>query len=417
MKNILTACLTLFVLSTAAQEQPKERLSLDYLIERLVSVNYSLIISENQIEMAKNNVTPTSFLPSLSASAANKQSFGSTQANTLSAGLQLSWRMFDGGAMFYQYSRSKELLAETELQFYSKLETMSCDLIAKYNYIISLRSRVNLGERTVKLSKERYNEALAKYSIGAASGLEMRLAKTDLNADSSSLITIRQALDVAYIQMAGMLNMDYSMRDYVQDSITMDSLPDFSSLASQTTLNNTQILLARKGVRITELDLRTARAARYPMLDFGAGATIGINSTLPASSWNNASGGSWGFTIGANLFNESEVTRRIKNAKIEQKNADIMLKSIENDVMTAFNEQYLTYRNNLQLIDFENENAEAMALNLDVAMERYRLGELSGIDFRNIQLQYLAAKERQIATLYQAKLSQIELVLLSGSLL
>lgn len=413
-KSLVALIITLATLSAAAQQQ---RMTLDDLIGRLVRVNYTLLQSENRLQIAKNNVTAAPFLPTLSATAVQRQTLGATSTNALSVGAQLSWRMFDGGAMFYQYSRSKEVLGQAELQFYAQLEQLTADLIAQYNYIISLKNRVELGERTVNLSKERYNEALSKYELKSASGLEMRLAKTDLNADSSSLITMREALDVAYIQMAGMLNMDYATRGYVNDSIVMDAMPGFSELMGQTTLSNTQILLSRRGARISELDTKTARAARYPTLDFGASATGGLNAAVPASSWNDASGGSWGFSIGANIFNGSEVTRRIKNAKLEQQNAELEVKSVENQVLTAFNEQYLRYRNNLQLIDFESENAAAMALNLEVAMMRYKLGDLSGIDFRNIQLQYLTAQERRISTLYQAKLSQIELMLLCGALL
>lgn len=417
MKKFLTILTLLSFVASTQGQQKSQRKTLDELIERLLTVNYSLLASENTVEIAKNNVTAAPFLPSLTANARQNQAFGNLSNNSLNAGVQLSWRMFDGGAMFYQYSRSKEALTSTELQFYAKIEDLVGNLIAQYNYIISLKSRVELGEKTLKLSQERYNEALAKYQIGSSSGLDMQLAKTDLNADSSSLINAYQMLDIAYINLAGLLNLDFKDKGYIQDSIKINTIPPYEELRQTIEKQNTQILLSSSGVELSELDLKTAIAARYPTLDFGAAANLGLTNTLPASSWRSANNGSWGFTISANIFNGNEVSRKIRNARLDRKNAELERQNTMNNILTAFNDQYLRYTNSLQLVIFENQNAETMALNLEVAMERYRLGDLSGIDFRTIQLQYLSAIERQISTKYQAKLSEIELMVLSGALL
>lgn len=404
------------MVSTKAQ-QNNQRKTLDELIERLLTVNYSILAGENTVEMAKNNVTVAPFLPSVTGNARQNQTIGNSSNNLLNAGVQLSWRMFDGGAMFYQYSRSKEALNSAELQFYAQIEDLVGSLIAQYNYVISLKSRVELGEKTLKLSKERYNEALLKYQIKSASGLEMRLAQTDLNADSSLLINARQALDLAYVDLAGLLDFDFKDKGYIQDSIRMDSIPSYRELLQTTEKQNTQILRSSSGVELSNLDLKTTIAARYPTLEFGATANLGLSSALPPSSWNSANNGSWGFTISANIFNGNEVSRKIKNARLDRKNAEFELQNTISNILTAFHDQYLRYTNGLQLVILENQNAATMALNLEVAMERYRLGDLSGIDFRTIQLQYLSAIERQISTKYQAKLSEIELMVISGALL
>jgi hypothetical protein len=51
---------------------------------------------------------------------------------------------------------------------------------------------------------------------------------------------------------------------------------------------------------------------------------------------------------------------------------------------------------------------------VEAAMERYRLGSLSGIEFRDIQLGYLNAVDRKLRAMYQAKLSEVALLLLGG---
>ncbi|MCK9305393.1 MAG: TolC family protein, partial [Bacteroidales bacterium] len=77
---------------------------------------------------------------------------------------------------------------------------------------------------------------------------------------------------------------------------------------------------------------------------------------------------------------------------------------------------YNLYRNNLRMVDFEKENKETAYLNLDAAMEKYRLGSLSGIEFRDIQLSYMNAYDRMLNSLYETKVKEITLHLLSGDL-
>jgi adhesin transport system outer membrane protein len=50
-------------------------------------------------------------------------------------------------------------------------------------------------------------------------------------------------------------------------------------------------------------------------------------------------------------------------------------------------------------------------------MERYRLGDLSGIDLREVQLSLLEAREGLLSVQYQAKLAEISLLLISGRIM
>ena len=50
-------------------------------------------------------------------------------------------------------------------------------------------------------------------------------------------------------------------------------------------------------------------------------------------------------------------------------------------------------------------------------MERYRLGELSGLELREVQKSLLGAEERLISVKYQTKLAEISLLQISGKIM
>jgi outer membrane protein TolC len=68
-------------------------------------------------------------------------------------------------------------------------------------------------------------------------------------------------------------------------------------------------------------------------------------------------------------------------------------------------------------VNFERENAMVAEENLDAALEKYKLGSLSGIEFREFQRSYLDAVNRRLSALYEAKVSELTLQLISGKIL
>ena len=65
---------------------------------------------------------------------------------------------------------------------------------------------------------------------------------------------------------------------------------------------------------------------------------------------------------------------------------------------------------NLNLIRLEEQNLSVARENLEIALERYKLGDLSGLDLREVQKSLLDAEERLILVRYQTKVAEISLM-------
>lgn len=400
----------------------QQRLTLDDCIDRAVQSNFAIQIAGMQTQQAANNVTVAPFVPALAGTARQDQTtqnktVDGRPVNTLGAGVSLSWRLFDGLGMFAEHNRQREQLTVSQLQMRDDLEVLVSDVMKQYYLLISLRNQADLARELMELSQLRYKEAMDKAEIGSASKLEMRLAKIDLNADSSNLIKQEEALRVAYIRMNRMMNGPLSDDGYVHDTIVMRQLLEKEDLLRWAGENNVSVLMARAGVRLSDLDYKLARAARYPTLDFAAGYNVNAtDQTNFSGTFRNSNGVNWGFNVGINLFNGLETSRKLKNARLDKTISQTSLSDTELAVRSELEQLYINYLNNLQLIDFERENADVARMNLEAAMLRYRVGDLSGIDFRNIQQQYLEAVDRKINVIYQAKVSEVALLTLAGQL-
>ena len=78
---------------------------------------------------------------------------------------------------------------------------------------------------------------------------------------------------------------------------------------------------------------------------------------------------------------------------------------------------WMAYKNNLDLWSLEKENLVAAQENYRIAIDRYKLGELSGIELREAQNSLLEAEERLSVAEYSTKICEISLLQLSGQIL
>ncbi len=84
--------------------------------------------------------------------------------------------------------------------------------------------------------------------------------------------------------------------------------------------------------------------------------------------------------------------------------------------MSLLGTTYQTYLTNISLIGLEEKNEAIAKENLDITVEKYRIGIIPTIEFRTAQLNYITAKVRHSNAKYQAKVSEIILKQLAGNL-
>ena len=207
------------------------------------------------------------------------------------------------------------------------------------------------------------------------------------------------------------------MVNYVQDTILLGPQLALGTLEQKTLAGNTTLLIAKKDQKISALDLKNARAVLFPTLDFNSGYNYNKTDTPSSSTTLNRSNGFyWGFSLSVPIFSRLQNRTKIKNAKLELENTELSYQEAEKETLGDLALMYNSYENNLLMVNFEIESASVAEANLDAALEKYKIGSLSGIEFREFQRSYIDAVDRKLSAIYQAKVSELSLLLLSGDI-
>jgi outer membrane protein len=201
----------------------------------------------------------------------------------------------------------------------------------------------------------------------------------------------------------------------VSQAISIDDKLKYEELFEKIKTQNSELLLSRQNERIAELSIGQVASDRYPKLSLFGGYNYNRNTAaIGFAQVSRNTGPTYGATMSWNLYGGGSTNRAIQNAKIQKMSQEAQRKDIEIQVGHELYKVYNQYLMNLSLMSIENKNLSATEFTIKVAMEKYAIGSLTDLELRDVQNSYLDASSRLLSAIYQAKLSETELLKISG---
>jgi outer membrane protein TolC len=395
--------------------------------------NYAIRISRNEEQIDNDAMLANAgFLPTLDLTAGYNGSVDNTKTieratqnkqkemgvfdQTFNAGLSLNWTIFDGFKIITNYKRLKQLQRQGETDTRITIEDFIANLTAEYYNYVQQTIRLKNFRYAVSLSKERLRIVEERYNIGNFSKLDLQQARVYFNADSSQYMKQQELLNTSRIRLNELMaRRDPDMKLVITDSVIVPNVHlSFDELWSSTLLTNASLLKAEQNRTLAALDLKTVSARDYPYVRLNSGYGYTLNRYEIASNKRRDNlGFNFGVTVGIRLFDGNRKRERT-NANIAIENARLTRQQLEQSLQADINSLWQAYRNNINILRLERENLAAAQENHDIAMERYLLGDLSGIEMREAQKSLLDAEERILSAEYDTKVCEISLLQISG---
>jgi outer membrane protein TolC len=434
MKSLLISFISAVLIS---QAQGQNVFGLKDCISVGLERNFSILIARNNESITKNNYTlgNAGFLPSVDISGRHSGTLTDTKNNLTdgtstttkgvfntnsNAAATLGLTIFNGFNAVTTYKKLGELNSIGQLNTQMSVENLVSNIVSGYyNYVLQIQLMNNM-KYALALSRERLRIDQDRYLLGSGSKLEVLQSQVYVNSDSSRLSRQNEVVRAAKIRLNEMMALEDLGTEFISKDTIIDVDPNlvYNTLLEETLSKNTSIQIAAKNKIVSDYDYKLILSRSYPYLNFSGGYSYGFNTFSNSTNRSIQSNGmNYGLTLGFNIYDGLNQRRSLKNSAISQQTTDLRYREIEQgiraDLLTIFN----AYSNNLRLISLEEQNVQTASENHNIARERYRLGSLSGIDLREVQLSLLEATERLVSAHYQTKLAEVSLQLISGSIM
>ena len=396
--------------------------------------NFDIKIASNNLDINKVNATTgnAGMLPRVTATLVDTNSIqnssqtrqdGTTTSldnaknNSLNYGIGLDWTIFDGFKMFARLDQLKELqkLGEAELKRTMILKISAVNAV--YFDLVQQQQQLAALDTTIVISTQRLILAQNRFAIGKSSKLEVLNAQVDLNTDKVALLRQKESYANRKIALNQILARDSKVDFKVVDQVPVDEKLILSELIALAEKQNPQLEAQIINKRVSELELKQIKGERYPMVSVNTGYNFLDNqSSLGFTSQFTAKGLNYGLRASLNLFDGLAQNRNEKIAKILIENAKIAIEQQSLLLNSELTIAFQTYLTNLELIQLEQTNVAIAKQNLNITVDKFRIGTITTLEFRAAQLNYINAKVRYSNAQFQAKLSEIALRELAGNI-
>ncbi len=418
-------CYLAFTVAVKAQNAPL--LTLKDAVEIALKNNYNIKLAKNDSTITKNNVTRgnAGFLPVVSGNLTSANSIQNTTTSRINSattsfnnshntniayGVGLNWTIFNGFAMFANYDQLKALdklsaitSRDTVLQTLTSVIGTYYNLINQNEILLSLKG-------AMRISKTQLHYASDKFGVGTASKLDVLNAQVNVNTDTANYLTQLQQFKSTKIQLNQLLIRSLQTDFSVADTIIVDEKLVLADIINGADTQNPKILSAQINRQLAEINLRQVKATRYPQ--------VGVNTAYNFSSSASPSGAllsqeahglNYGLTASINIFNGFNQSRRETNAKIQIDNSEIMAKQVRLGIEAQINSLFVSYLSGLDLTKLGQDNTAVAKHNLDISLEKYRLGNITPLEIRQAEENYIDAQVKFFAAQYQAKAAEVTL--------
>ena len=425
MKNRRSIPLLLAAWCAAVNAQPL--LTADDAVSIALKNNYDILVAHNDAEIAKVNNTPgnAGMLPTIAATGSDNWSLASgfqkpavgpetnyanVGSSAFAAGVALNWTLFDGGKMFVTKKKLGEIESLGNIQFKARVLQTAYSVIVAYYDVVRQKQQLSSINEVLTYNKERVTILQTSFGAGLSPKTTFLQAQIDLNVYKENALAQQTVIRDAKRALNLLLSRDANAEFEATDSIPLSYAPDRKQLVQKLNTANVDIVAFQKQVEVARLSLQEARTLLFPRLNFTAGY-YGSQNENPAGSipLSRTFGPQVGGAITVPLYQSGNALRQITTARLQLKSTEYDLQNVKQQTAVQLQNALDEFEIQTRLLAIEKDNDALAKENLDISMQRLRLGQSTSLELRQAEDSYEESRTRLINIEFNLKVAETKL--------
>lgn len=412
-------------------------------LEKALSIglenNFGIKIADKSIEIAENNntwaragKTPTidlngSFTNNL-VNDNNPASFlqGTYYNGSLGVNVDANWVLYNGGRIKLNKEQLELAIDQQKLNKSSDINLLFRSIYQQYYEVIFQQEQLEVLRKVLELSQDRLTYENTKREFGSSNAYNLIQFESSVVADSNAIISQEQRVEVAKRNLYKTLDM-LGFGDYTFDerlSINQEPI-DAEKLKSVMSEENYTLKSLEMIASLNRLNTGLAKAATKP--------TISVSGSLGFSQngfkffaddpntgepfdflFSNRFTGGVNAFMNYNLYDGGVRKENIQSAKLQEEVDQLTILEAKAELNNQLDILIGNYQNQMELLLIADRQIQLANSNLEITEERFKAGQLTSLDYRNVQNQYLNAAYGKVGAIYSLLVTKSEIDFLVG---
>lgn len=423
MKKIVLLFIWILSANVGAQT-----LSLQQAVDMALRKNFDILVSRQQADINKLNNTKgnAGMLPTVNLNGTSNVSYNNvyqkmSTANTINkypsqlstdwgANAMLSWTLYDGGKMYVTKKKLAEMQALGELQYNAQVLEVIYNVVAAYFDIVRQKEELKSINEIINYNRQRTVIAQTGFNAGSLAKTELLQAKIDMNVATENAVTQKYAITEAQKILSALLGQDPTTNIEVTDSIPPSIVPDKNEMLLKIESSNADLLTLKKQIDVSKLAVKEAEKSNAPKISVQGGYYLSQSTNSQGSTKNDRSYGMQvGGTLSIPLYTAGETKRKTAVAKTELLISEYNLESARLQISKDLQNAYNDFESQQQLLEIERQNYRLAKENMDISLQRLKLGQTGSLEVHQAQESYAQSSTRLTNFEYNLKMAETKL--------
>jgi len=427
------------VLCASGALSAQETLTLEKAISIGMENNFSIKINEKNIEIAEtnDNWVNTGKTPTIDLNGGfnnnltndnNPASFlqGTFYTGNINANLTGNWVIYNGGRFRINKQQLELAVSQQRLNKAAGIHDLLRDIYQQYYTVIFQQEQLEVLNQVFTLSKDRLRYENIKKEYGQSNSYNLTQFEASVLSDSVSIIQQLQNIDVAKRNLYQTLDITGFENYQFEDALEVRPNP-INEEALRTILNEENYTLKSLDMlaNLSRLNTEFAKVSRKPTVSVNGSVGYARNGfKFFADDPNtgdrfkflqsNRFTGSANLVLNYNLYDGGQQKNDINAAQLQEEVDQLSILETKANLANQLDILMDNYQNQIQLLEMTDSQISVARQNIQLTEERFKAGQLTSLDFRNVQIQYLNAAFNKISAIYELLISRNEIDWLVG---
>ena len=324
--------------------------------------------------------------------------------NNYITALSLQQNLYDFGKTSGRVSANEELMDASFTDFQATRDSVIANVqLAYINFVQSIRV-VKVDSESVAQAEEHLKQSQAFYSVGTRPQYDVTTAEVNLANANVALITGRNQVRVAKLQLENAIGMysttHYTVHDSLETPAFAVTLDSAKAVANE---SRPELRSAQARYVSAQSSVSATRAQHLPTVSLNGGWTWSSFDFPLQSKWNA------GFTLSMPIFEGFAISAQVEQAEAVVDEVHAGLDELMEGVMLQVEQNYLSLKEAQERIDASKKLVTQAKENLKLAEGRYNSGVGSPIEITDAQVTLSNAQITSIQALADYNSSLIRL--------
>jgi len=321
-------------------------------------------------------------------------------------GLRLGQNIFDGGKWWNRIYRADKAIDAAHLGLQATRETVALSTITSFYELLKARKQAEVLRQSLMASIDQLELAEERHRLGAASKVDVAVAKVNVGEDRIAIEQQRRTIDITAANLNRLMG-----RSPLEPLMVSEpgKLRDPGDMPGERSVPEDHFLLRMYQTtrEVAELDVDIAKGDRWPEVS----GSISYSRQDPEfykvySRFNQLYRLTFMLTISFPIFDGFLTSSNIEQAEAAASRVELEEYKAKQDLESNLSKA-LTDLNRLQAIyEIEQENITAAGQRLELAKESYRVGQGTVLELREAQLALNRARLVAVQTRYDLMIAR-----------